>query len=240
MTKKPVFWLSLIAAAALAVAGVIWAKQYYDTRYALEDYYYTVVPFDYDFTPTVSYSAKGKAMDLKANYGLACYNAQGRERKLEFIVFLNFHDLYPPGTYVKVSASKVWATDKSAVPITDVPEKALEKIKENYAPSSASSLAGYAGERTRILKARAFPAAGASCALIETELVYTYIYGAGEKETALGNVEFLDPVYKSQFRADKEAFPELTAIRLIIKLEDGTEIFSKKYNEKVKFSYEIN
>jgi len=236
--RKLIIIVSTVLVVALLAAITIWLKQYYDYRYALEDYYYTIVPLDYDFTPTISYSDNGKAVGFEANYDLMCYNADGKARQLDFRVFPDMHDLYPPGTYVKVAASKQWATSKVAVPETDIPEKALEKIKENYVPSSAASLAEYAEERTRILKARVSTAAVASCVLNETELVYTYVYSASAKETALSDRELLDPVYKSQFRADKETFPELTAIQLIIKLDDGTEIFSKKYDEIVRFGYE--
>ena len=237
--RKPIIIASVVLAAALLAACVIWFKQYYDYRYALEDYYYTVVPLDYDFTPTISLNSDGKPTGaLESNYDLMCYNADGKARRLDFRVFLDMHDLYPPGTFLKVSASKQFATSKVALPEAEVPEKALEKIKETYAASSAASLAEYAEERTRILKARVSTAAEASCAANGTELIYTYVYSALAKETALGDRELLDPVYKSQFRADKETFPELAAIQLIIKLDDGTEIFSKKYNEIVKFGYE--
>ena len=47
------------------------------------------------------------------------------------------------------------------------------------------------------------------------------------------------PVYKSQFRADNDAFSELTAIYLIIKLDDETLVCSQKYDRRVEFSYEM-
>jgi len=232
-----VFKLLLIAIIVLLLAaGVIWAKQYYDNRYAIEDYYYTAVPLDYDFTPTMSYSTDGEPMGLESNYRLFCYNAEGEARELEFRVSTSMHDLYPPGTFVKVGASKLWATGKHAVPETDVPEKALEKI--NYTPSSASTLTEYAAERTRLLKTRAYPVADVSCDANETDLIYTYVYGTTVKESALRDVESLDWVYRSQFRTDKDMFPELAAIHLIVELNDGTEIFSRKYDKIVRFGYE--
>jgi len=236
--RRLIVILAVILGGVLLTMGAIWFKQYYDNRYVLEDYYYTIVPLDYDYTPRMSHSDDGQAMGLETSYDLVCYNADGKARKLEFRVFLDSHDLYPPGTYVKVSASKQLAMGKSALAETDVPEKALEKIKENNAPSSAVSLAEYADERTRILKARVYPGANVSCTVNETDLIYSYVYGAGRQDTALSDTELLDPVYKSQFRTDKEAFPELTAIHLIIKLDDGTEVFSRKYNERVEFDYE--
>ena len=72
----------------------------------------------------------------------------------------------------------------------------------------------------------------------ETSLTYTYAYSAGAKETAREMAELLDPVYKAQFRTDKETFQEIDAIFLEIKLEDGTIIFTQKYDEIVRFGYE--
>jgi hypothetical protein len=71
------------------------------------------------------------------------------------------------------------------------------------------------------------------------ELIYTYTYSAGAKELAEESAELLDPVYKSQFRGDKEAVPELEAIYLEIKLDNGTVIFTQRYNEMVRFGYEL-
>ena len=65
-----------------------------------------------------------------------------------------------------------------------------------------------------------------------------FIYSAGAKETAREMAELLDPVYRAQFRTDKETFPEIDAIFLEIKLDDGTMIFSQKYDEIVRFAYE--
>jgi len=240
--RKPVFKIIMILTVLLTVGllatGVLWFKQYYDYRYALEDYYYTVVPLDYDYTPARAYDSEDNYVGLEKEYNLVCYNADGKKRELEFKVFLDVQDLYPPGTYVRVSASKQWTIGKSALAESDVPEKALEKVKEHYAPSSASTLSEYADERTRQLSTWVSPATDVFCTLIETDLVYTYVYSSEAKELALSDVELLDPVYKSQFRPDKDTFPELEAISLIIKLEDGTEIFSQKYNERVMFSYE--
>jgi len=226
-------------AAFLLASGAFWLKQYYDDRYAIEDYYYTVVPLDYDCTPERAYSSDGKYMGLEKEYSLTCYSSDGKERTLEFKAFLSMQDLYPPGTYVKVSASRKWATGKRALAEADVPETALAMIKEHFIPSSASTLSEYAGERTRQLSAWASSSTDAYCAVAGSDLVYTYIYGAEAKELALSDSELLDPVYKAQFRTDKEAFPELGAIRLLIKLEDGTVVFSKEYDKLVKFGYEM-
>jgi uncharacterized protein YxeA len=241
--RKPIVIAAIALAAAIGLAllsaAVLWFKQYYDYRYALEDYYYTVVPLDYDFTPTRIYNSNGEYMGLTSIYNLMCYNADGKERELEFRVFTDMHDLYPPGTYVKVSASRQWATGKSALAESDVPGPALEKIKASFTASSASTLEEYADERTMQLRRRDTPSADVSCTLSGNDLVYTYIFDADAKESAADSAELLDLVYKAQFRTDEETFPELDAIRLEIKLDDGTTVFSKRYDEKVRFGYEI-
>lgn len=240
MTKKPAFWIVAILVAALFYAAVSWLKYYYFERYALEDYYYTVVPLEYDYTPEKALDSDGNVMGLKAIYRLTCYNADGKARELEFSTALDMHELYPPGTYVKVSASKQGATAKFALDETDVPEKALKKIKENFEPSSAATLGEYADERTRQLSDRNTPSLTISCMLRENALVYTYVYSAGAKGLAEESTELLDPVYRSQFRTDKQTFPELSAIFLEIKLDDGTLLFTQKYDKRVEFGYEVD
>ena len=237
--KKIVLWLIAGLAVVLIVAAALWLKQYYDQRYALEDYYYTVVPLDCDFTPVYALDSDGKIMGLKATYNLTGYSADGKARDLEFNVSLDMQDLYPPGTYIKVSASKQWVTDKRALDEADVPATALEKIKQGFQPTSAKTLAAYAEERSRQLSARNTPTVELSCEQRDSTLVYSYVYSAGAKELAEKDGEFLSPVYKAQFRTDKQAFPELTAIFLEIKLTDGTIIFSEKYETLVQFGYEL-
>jgi len=225
MKKKPVFWVLAALAAVLLVAVTFWAKKYYDARYALEDHYYTVVPLDYDLTP-----GRNDFNDRITEYVLTCYNADGNARELDFEINIDAHnaDLYPPGTFLRVSASRQIVLGRRAVDESDVPEKALEKIMEAYEPSSASSLVEYADERTRQL--------GISCAADNSTLIYTYTYE--DKSLAEDAAELLDPMYQAQFRADQQARPELTTIFLEVKLEDGTEIFSQKYNQRVVFDYE--
>ena len=227
--------------------GVLWFKQYYDNRYVLYDYYYTVVPLDYDFTPTKMYNSNGAHMGYEKEYDLICFNADGKEKELKFRAMLNFQELYPPGTYVRVSVSKTIVLRQNALDEADVPEKAIERIKENFRPSSASSLAEYAAERTRQLAARNTPSLTISCTVDGTgtgsesgsALIYTYLYSTEASDLAEQAAEFQDPVYRAQFRTDKEAFPELTAIFLEIKLDDGTIVFSEKYDKRVKFGYEM-
>ena len=242
--QKPKVNIIIIIAAVLfaipVIVGVLWFKQYYDNRYVLDDYYYTIVPLDYDFTPARMYNTDGGHMGYEKEYELICYNADGKEKELKFRAMLHFQELYPPGTYVRVSVSKTTVLRQNALAEADIPEAALQKIKENFTPSAASSLAEYADERTRQLAARNTPSLTITCSFAASEntLTYTYLYSAGARELAEAAVELQVPVYRAQFRTDKDTFPELTAIFLEIKLDDGTVIFSEKYDKRVVFNYD--
>ena len=224
----------LVLVALVAVPLVILAKQYYDARYVLDDLYYSVVPLDYDITPYIE--TGGRVTD----YSLKCFNADGEARDLTFTVLIDAHssDLYPPGTYIKVSVSKHLVIGRRAVDRASVPERALERIEAGFAPSAARSPAEYADERTRHLEKKNTASLAVSCTLDGTALRYIYVYGAGEKAAAEAAAQLLDPVYYVQYRTDREAFPELTAIFLEIRLDGGVEVFSKKYDSRVAFDYE--
>jgi uncharacterized protein (TIGR01655 family) len=236
-------YLKIIVVILIAVPlalGTLWFKQYYDNRYVLDDYYYTVVPIDYDITPTTMYNSNGADMGLEKVYDLICYNADGKEKKLEFRARLDFQELYPPGTYVRVSVSKTTVLQQNALNESDVPEKALEMIKKNFTPPAAAALSEYAEERTRLLQERSSEEMTVTCTRDGTNLIYAYQYKTEDRALAETAIGFLEPVYRAQFRADNEAFPELTAIVLKIRLDDGTVLFSEIYNERVKFGYELN
>jgi len=234
-------WVLLAALLIIAFPLVIFAKRYYDARYVLDDSFYTVVPLDYNITP--HWDEQG---DRVSDYALTCYNADGESRKLDFAVLIDAHssDLYPPGTFIRVDVSKQLVIGRRAVGEASVPEKARGLIASRYAPSAASSLDEYASERTRQLVAKyvtpspAVASPAMSCAVDGATLVYTYLFAAGSREEAEDAAKLLDPVYSVQFRTDKQAFPELDAIFLEIKLDDGTPVFSRKYDKRVEFDYE--
>jgi uncharacterized protein (TIGR01655 family) len=232
--------IAVIMISVTVIAVVFWFKQYYENRYVLDDYYYTVVPLDYDITPERMYNIDGAHMGYEKEYELVCYNAGGEQKTLRFRAMLRFQELYPPGTYVRVSASKTTVLRQNALDAADIPEAALNKINENFTPSSASSLTQYANERTLFLSERNTPSLKISCAPAESEnaLIYTYLYSADAKEAAEAAAEYQDFVYRAQFRADKDTFPELSAIFLEIKLDDGTLIYSQKYDKRVLFGYD--
>ena len=227
------------ACAVLIIAGAVSFKRYYDNNYVVDDYYYTIVPLDYDFTPEISRDSNGRPRGYEKEYILTCYNADGNERELAFRAFLNFQELYPPETYVRVSVSKAATLRQNALAEAGVPETALARIKERFIPSSAHTLADYANERTRQLSARNTPSLKISCDMSENALIYTYLFSTGARGLAEAAAELQDHVYRAQFRTDKDKFPELTAIFLEIKLSDGTVVFSEKYNKRVEFGYEM-
>ena len=233
--REKLLWIALAAVILVATPVVVVGKRYYDARYVLDDYYYTVVPTDYDITP---YTDQGGRL---TQYDLMCYNADGESRELSFTVLIDTHksDLYPPGTFIRVSASKQLVIGRRAVDVNDVPEKALDRIKADFSPSAASSPDEYAEERSRSLAAMANGAMTVSCLAEGSTLIYTYLYDAGAKDLAEAAAELLDPVYYVQFRTDKDALPELTAIILEVKLTDGTVIYSQKYETRVLFDYEL-
>ena len=225
----------LIVAAAAVILVILIFKQYYDSRYVLDDYYYTVVPQDYDITPYID----GQG-DRVTDYDLTCYNAGGEARELSFAVLIDAHKdiLYPPGTFIRVSASKQLVIGRRAVDVSSIPEKALDMILRDHAPLDTSSLSGYAKEMTRLLSAKNTLSLEAACEAEGGALVYRYVYSVDSREEAVAAAELLDPVYYVRFRTDKQAFPELTAIFLEVRLSDGTAVFSQKYDTRVTYDYE--
>ena len=232
--QKVLLWIIAAVVIIIMIPLVLFAKLYYDARYVLDDSYYTVVPLDYDITPYRD--QEGRVTD----YTLTCYNADGVSKVHTFSVLIDAHtsDLYPPGTFIKVDVSSQLVIGRRAVDEKSIPEKALEKIRESFTPSAASTLAEYADERTRHLAMKSTAAQSITCEQIGSGLVYTYVYGAEGKALAEKAADLLDPVYYAQFRTDKDAFEELTAIVLEIKLADETIVFRQEYNTRVMFDYE--
>lgn len=228
----------LIIVLAIVIPTTIFAKQYYDVRYALEGTYYTVIPLDYDLTPQ-----RDKFDNRYTSYTLPCYDADGRVRVLEFRINVDANPvhLYPPGTFVRVDASRSIVLEQLACDVSDVPQGALQKIKENYTPYSVSSLEDYASQRTKVLSARNTPSVTVSCTAGTdgaSTLTYTYVYSYNAKYLAEEMAGLIEPVYLAQFRADKLVYPNLTAIFVEIKLDNGTVIYSQKFDEYIYFNYE--
>ena len=123
--------LILIIIAILIVALVIVTKQYYDKRYVGVDYY-TMVPQDYNMTPETIYDMSGKQdLGKGMNYTLTAYDDQGKAKTVKFTVMEGGSGMPQPGTYLQVNASSEIVLKWNITDQSNIPEKALEKIKNN-------------------------------------------------------------------------------------------------------------
>jgi len=136
MSKKLVIIIIFIAAAVILVAAVaVWGKRYYEDRYVGEDYY-AIVPLDYDMEPEPIYSMDGQEVGQGITYNLTAYNNQGEPKSVEFTVHDPESDggrgeIPPlPGEYLWISASKQLVVRWKITDESDIPEKALEMIRE--------------------------------------------------------------------------------------------------------------
>jgi len=234
--QKRYLWIIVALVIIAAIPVVLFLKKYYDNRYVLDDQYFTVVPLDYDITPY-----RDEIGDRVTDYTLTCYNAEGESRELSFAVLIDAHgsDLYPPGTFIRVDMSKQLVIGRRAIDKTTIPPKAIEMIETNFVPSTAATLREYAEERLdRLPRKNAPHLTGTSAKATGTTLWFTYTFDNNAKEAAEEAAELLDPVFNAQFRTDKQAFEELTSLTLEIILEDGSEIFTQKYETIIEFDYE--
>ena len=134
MKKKPLFWVLLVLLAAIVIAGVIWGKQYYDSRYVGKDYY-TMVPLSYDMTSVGIKDMSGKEIGTGIAYNLTAYDDQGHAKEVSFRVFdpdsdLSLGEKQPqPGTYLLVNASDQIVLHWKVTEEGSIPAKALEMIR---------------------------------------------------------------------------------------------------------------
>lgn len=240
MRRRPRWLLPamLAAAAALVVVLATTLKGYYDARYVEDRAYYTVIPRDYDYTPHRVLDSQGVERDWACDYLLTCYDADGAARELEFRAMLRYQELYPPGTYVRVSVSQASVLGQRALDRSEVPEEALERLDVIYQPTTAATLPDYALEQSGYLSRRETPSLGIGCRAEGDALVYTYTYDAQARELAEDAAVALDLAYRAQFRADKDACPGLSAIYLEVRLSDGTLLFTQKYDRRVTYGYD--
>lgn len=120
--------IGLIAVVVIGVAGALWAKNYYDSRYVGHDFY-TVVPADEPVALGDLLDADGNPADTGYPYSLVGYDNDLNRRVLEFDKRADSDDgLYQPGTYLKVSASKQIVLNEAVVNESEVPAEILEKL----------------------------------------------------------------------------------------------------------------
>ena len=127
MRKKTVLWIILAVVAVVAVAGTIWGKNYYETRYVGTEFY-AMVPLDFDITP----EPIGVEMDAGKAYELTAYNDKGEAKEVLFNIWGEDSTKYPqPGDFLLVNASEQIVLGQSVISESSVPDVALAKIKEN-------------------------------------------------------------------------------------------------------------
>ncbi|NLH71091.1 MAG: DUF1093 domain-containing protein [Brooklawnia sp.] len=126
--KKQSVIVAVIVIALLVLAGVVWAKQYYDSRYIGQDYY-TVVPLDEPVAVTDLLDSSGNPVDKGYAYKLVGFDTDLNRRVLEFDKRSTTLDgLYQPGTYLRVSASAQIVLNETVIQRSDVPPQILEKL----------------------------------------------------------------------------------------------------------------
>lgn len=120
--------ITLIAVIMIGVAGALWVKNYYDSRYVGQDYY-TVVPADEPVALGDLLDSEGNPADTGYSYELVGYDTDLNRRVLEFDMRADSDDgLYQPGTYLKVSASKQIVLNEAVINESEVPTEILEKL----------------------------------------------------------------------------------------------------------------
>jgi len=128
-------WVIWIMAAVLLLAIAVWGKQYYENRYVGADYY-SMVPLNYDMTPSAMLDKDGKETGPTGiTYNLTAYNNQGEDKAVSFTVYdpdsgYSRGEKQPqPGTYLWISASKQIVVRWDVTDEHSIPEKALKRIK---------------------------------------------------------------------------------------------------------------
>lgn len=122
-------WIVGIIVIAVVAAGAIWAKGYYEDRYVSQSYY-AHVPADEPMDLQGLKDDKGNVVEKGHEYNLTAYDEKGNARDLEVTVRTSkVSELYQPGTYLKIEASKQIVTGQAVVQESDIPAAALSKIQ---------------------------------------------------------------------------------------------------------------
>ncbi len=127
MKKK----ILIVIAVLLVIAGAFWAKGYYNDRYVALEYYYTQIPEDEVNEDSWLVDADGVKQAKGKEYDLIGYNENGEAKEVYFMKSGSAADYYAPGTYIKVSASKTITVGVEVVNEANVPQEALNQIREN-------------------------------------------------------------------------------------------------------------
>lgn len=132
MARKSSATAIIIAVVVVVIVAfaAVWGKNYYENRY-VSDSYYAQVPTDEPMTLEGLKDNQGKVVDKGHTYNLTAYDKDGNERKLEVTVRTSkTSELYKPGTYLKIEASKQIVTGQSVIRETKIPPAAFAKIQK--------------------------------------------------------------------------------------------------------------
>ncbi|QIK69486.1 YxeA family protein [Erysipelothrix sp. HDW6C] len=121
----------MVGVAFVAVLAVVAfpAYQYYQNRYVGSEYF-ARVPLDFNTEPVAITDDRGAFFANGVSYQLDGYNEKGEHRVLEFTVYGDkASEMYEPGAYLSISASKQIVVGQSEVKDTDIPPTVLVKIR---------------------------------------------------------------------------------------------------------------
>lgn len=122
-------WIIAVIVVVVVAAGAIWAKGYYDDRYASQSYY-AQVPADESMEIQGIKDQHGNVADKGHEYELTAYDKDGNARDLSVTVYTSdASKLYQPGTYLKIEASKQIVTGQAVIQKSEIPAAALAKIE---------------------------------------------------------------------------------------------------------------
>lgn len=128
--KKPIILVIVAGVLTLSAFLVYKGKEYYDNRYVGSDYY-AQLPSDQSMEVEDILDASGKKQDVGRNYRVVAFDESGNERVLEFTV-TGENNLLKPNTFLRISASTQIVLETHVIQESEIPAKALEKIKGNH------------------------------------------------------------------------------------------------------------
>ena len=126
MKKK----IIIVIAVLLVIAGLFWTKGYYNDRYGASEFYYTQIPKDQVNEDSWLVDTNGIKQEKGKQYELIGYNKDGKDKEVYFKKYGSTEDYYVPGTYIKVISSKTITVGVEIIDEIDVPQEALNKIRE--------------------------------------------------------------------------------------------------------------
>lgn len=129
MKKRSVYALVGVIILFVVALGAWKGWSYYQDRY-VGTTYYAVVPADSEVTLDNLVDASGKVAGKGHEYNLKAVNEKGETKDISFTVPADSLDeLYQPGTYLKVNASKQLVVKQSPITEEEVPVAVLPLLQ---------------------------------------------------------------------------------------------------------------